>query len=266
MVPAIIKKKKETSMEFTHLFNQKIVQILKNSGSSKRAPVNEKLLDLYLDESLTGSLDISDKRIRQRKIIKILKVLYPIAFTNREEDQLEDPKFLEFLRKSKNLSSDIKKDLSDIFNLMRVARVPKIYKELGVGEKDYMKRSVHIKLRKDLLKGLRDFERTNNKEMSKEEKAEIRRIFHDLELRHLDPFIYIAEVLDEKDIGFEVLNIFLAPGGDYTNPLDRKRAVIEYRRALLAEYLEHLDKFPTKPYILNTKAFDSRLVEKEIQR
>ena len=253
-------------MEFTKLFNLEMVRIIENSEVSQGAQlVNEKLLDLYLDESLTGSLDISDKKVRQRKIIKILKVLYPISFANLEGDQLEDPKLLEYLRKSKNISSDIKKDLSDILNLMRVAKVPKIYKELGVREREYMKRLVHIRLRKALLKGLRDFEGTNKKKMSKEEKSEIRRIFHDLELRHLDPLIYIAEVLEQKDIGFEALNIFMDLGSNYTNPLDRRKAVIEYKKVLLADYLEHLDKFPTEPYILNTKALDSKLVEQENQ-
>lgn len=247
------------------MFNTEMVRIIETSGDSQKASVSEKLLDLYLNESLTGPLNMTDKKTRQGKIMRILKALYPISFREHPGDPLGDPKFLEYLRKSKNISSDVKQDLSDISTLMKVAKVPKIYKELEVGEKEYLKRLYHIRLRKDLLKGFREFEKTNRKNMSKEEKAEIKRLFHEFELRNLDPLIYIAEVLDPKDIGFDALHLFLDLGASYTNPLDRKRAVVEYKKALLRDYLVHLDKSPMKPYVLNIKAFEAKLIEEDIK-
>lgn len=248
-------------MELSNLFLLEMGKIINSHYSEKDQSVNTKLLDLYLDESLTGPLDLSNKLMKHKKIIKLLTLLYPVSFTQVNPDHLENPKILENLRKSKNISSDIKKDLRDISDLIEVSKIPKIYKELEIKNQEYMKRLPHIRLKKNLKKGLRDFEKAHKAELGKE-KAEIRKSFRDLELQHLDPLIYIAEILDQKEIGFEALNVFMDPESDPFNTSDRKNGVIEYKKALIKEYLEHLEKFPKKKYSVNIKEFELRLFRK----
>jgi hypothetical protein len=248
-------------MELSNLFLSEMGRIINSHYSEKDQSVNTKLLDLYLDESLTGPLDLSDKLMKHKKIIKMLTLLYPVSFTQINPDLLENPKILENLRKSKNISSDIKKDLRDISDLIEVSKIPKIYKELGIKNQEYMKRLPQIRLKKILKKGLRDFEKAHKAELGKE-KADIRKSFRDLELQHLDPLIYIAEILDQKEIGFEALNVFMDPESDPFNTSDRKNGVIEYKKALIKDYLEHLEKFPKKKYSVNIKEFELRLFKR----